>query len=657
MKNLILTSFLFFTSVFVNKLSAQIYVDFQNAIYYTAQGDNLTSSGQTLASFDYTTAQKTHPIFNDGVYFALKDYSDHNLWIRVRHLRADPNGPDVGSNISYTLSSPFRSEGFGGWWGFLYEFDIYNDINQSGLPGDLLNGLSPVNITVESIETLSSGEWVSLQSLNAESSNWVLNSKKFSGNNSNSNPGFSATNQTYSDPGYSSNFPISKTVNTIDMGSSPEYAEFRITAENVSQFTYGYEYTSSGGYQGIRLYIGTPPVTRPVNDDCENALTLIPSANSKFNATPGTLTAALTSSSLDCDSRQTYDVWYNFIATAKYHRILLNNANLPESTRFQLLDGNCNVLHNIDCVLNSEAITVYDATDLTIGTTYYIKVYSPIYLSSDNNFDIGVYTPLRNIDKNMNLLTNGSFENPVQPGVNNEFNVGRTFNGWASLGNTGDFGIARVDIYSPGAGTLGSPDTAKDGMQYLDLLGFNETLYQDFTLAEETTLFFSGHFSNQLISQAGYVGSTMYCGIMDENGVLVAQSNIMAFDKSLSDKIWYQLSGFTTLTAGNYKYIAYMGDYAVFDNAFVQKDVSVNSLSIATTKANSSKIYAYQKIVYIELPMQSSGTVYIYNITGQLIKISTTNEGLNKIELSTTGLYFVKLLYGNNITVKKVILQ
>ncbi|MEO6133561.1 MAG: T9SS type A sorting domain-containing protein [Ginsengibacter sp.] len=241
--------------------------DFEHSVYYTASGNALTNSNQTLQGFNYSTASSAHPLLNDGVYFAITNLTGKNIWMRVRHVASDPNGSGTGFNVTATASSPFRSGGFGGWWGFLYQFDIYQDANLDGCRSNTLSGLYPVNIVMESIETLSQPEWLMFENLNPESSNWILNSISFTGNNPGSNPGFSATNIPYPSPfpgGFTSTFPAaSKNIYAIDLGGG-SYAEFKMSANNVSQFKYGYEYSYSGGYQGIRLSFGTAVVV-PLN--------------------------------------------------------------------------------------------------------------------------------------------------------------------------------------------------------------------------------------------------------------------------------------------------------------------------------------------------------------------------------------------------------
>ncbi len=235
-------------------------LDFQSAIYFTASGNTLTSSDEDLSAFDFSSANTTHPLFNDGLYYPVKDYLGKNIWVRVRYTAADPNGVTVGHNVTSTTSSPFRSGGFGGWGGFLYQFDIFQDANLTGTPANTLNGSFKSTILVESIETLSDTEWVFFQITDDNNSAWVLNSIDFTGVNPDSNPGFSGSNIPYNSNGFSTSFPVaSNTVSVIDLPSGG-FSEFSISANSVTQFLYGYEYGSGGGYQGMRLSFGTAPL-------------------------------------------------------------------------------------------------------------------------------------------------------------------------------------------------------------------------------------------------------------------------------------------------------------------------------------------------------------------------------------------------------------
>jgi hypothetical protein len=235
-------------------------LNFATTEYYTAQGKKLTASGGNLSAFNFSDAgTANHPLRADGIYYPIIDFQNKNLWVRVRYLGADPNGATVGWKVSSTNNSPFRSGGFGGWWGFLYRFDIYQDSVSAGPFSYTLADLTTNNILVESIETLSAEEWLSFWILNPASSGWFLQTKNL-GNAPGSNPGFSDSVNYYPTTNrnalYTPDFPNSSdTIYAIDLGGT-NYAEFRIGANDVSSFLYGYEYSNSGGYQGMTLTFG-----------------------------------------------------------------------------------------------------------------------------------------------------------------------------------------------------------------------------------------------------------------------------------------------------------------------------------------------------------------------------------------------------------------
>ncbi|MBL0310553.1 MAG: T9SS type A sorting domain-containing protein [Bacteroidetes bacterium] len=271
-----------FFLVFLSPRQAQAQeFNFKTTTYYHRIGpDSLVSTGLTLASFNYSTASRTNDsLFTDGIYFPASDCFGRNLWIRVRHIAEDPNGKTVGINVSATASYPCMADiMIGGWAGFLYDFEIYRDINLTATRGYNLGALYPTSITVASLETLSgscgSSEWLSFEIVNSNSTGWSLNSTKFTGINPNSKPAFSDTMKVYTTggcyppDGFTYSFPEgSDSVYSIN-GNSVGYSEYKMSAGSVSHFHYGYEYSGgSGGYQGMSMAFGSPPTyTLTAND-------------------------------------------------------------------------------------------------------------------------------------------------------------------------------------------------------------------------------------------------------------------------------------------------------------------------------------------------------------------------------------------------------
>lgn len=145
----------------------------------------------------------------------------------------------------------------------------------------------------------------------------------------------------------------------------------------------------STGCADVKFKTTPPP---PSNDDCANAvnLTVNPDLNCA-NVTSGT-TLAATNSSLGgsaCNGNPDDDVWYKFTATDTRHMIKLSNivsAGTVSSTDmyFQVFSGDCSSLNSILCSDSNANV----ATGLTVGTTYYVRVYSYAGAGRAQNFDI-----------------------------------------------------------------------------------------------------------------------------------------------------------------------------------------------------------------------------------------------------------------------------
>src|SRR5258705_5517539 len=112
---------------------------------------------------------------------------------------------------------------------------------------------------------------------------------------------------------------------------------------------------------------------QPANDDCGSAITLT-SSTSCVN-TAGTNVSATWNPStfpgttIGCGASSKLDVWYKFVAQASTQTITVSSA--PSQIRLQLLSGTCGSFTSLFC--GNTSIT---ATGLTVGTTYYIRVYT-----------------------------------------------------------------------------------------------------------------------------------------------------------------------------------------------------------------------------------------------------------------------------------------
>ncbi len=142
--------------------------------------------------------------------------------------------------------------------------------------------------------------------------------------------------------------------------------------------------------------IMAPP--EPDNDECSAATELtVNSDNLCTNTTSGTVELATESSeAVVCTNKEDEandDVWFKFVATATTHKIeLLNvvgsNTNLYHAIYDGGASGDCTALSLVFCSDPNSS----EPTGLTIGNTYFIRVFTNSTVANDATFDICVGT-------------------------------------------------------------------------------------------------------------------------------------------------------------------------------------------------------------------------------------------------------------------------
>ncbi|ASK32460.1 hypothetical protein CEY12_21285 [Chryseobacterium sp. T16E-39] len=140
------------------------------------------------------------------------------------------------------------------------------------------------------------------------------------------------------------------------------------------------------------IFKTVPPL--PPNDDCAGAISL--TVNPDLNC--GVVTAGYTLGATDsglipdpCDGDPDDDVWFKFVATNTTHKVsLLNVASVgtvnDDDTYFQVFSGACGTLSSILCSDATSSVV----SGLTVGETYYVRVYSYSDTGSNQSFDICV---------------------------------------------------------------------------------------------------------------------------------------------------------------------------------------------------------------------------------------------------------------------------
>lgn len=133
-------------------------------------------------------------------------------------------------------------------------------------------------------------------------------------------------------------------------------------------------------------------ITYSQSDNCSSATLISVTANCS-SPTNGTTTGATLSIS-GCVGNADDDVWYQFVATAAAHQITV----VPSATMdpvVQLFSGICSSLATISCMdaTFSGQNEIINATGLTIGNTYRIRVYHYGVGSGSGTFTICVTNP------------------------------------------------------------------------------------------------------------------------------------------------------------------------------------------------------------------------------------------------------------------------
>ncbi|ROH98031.1 fibronectin type III domain-containing protein [Chryseobacterium daecheongense] len=164
-------------------------------------------------------------------------------------------------------------------------------------------------------------------------------------------------------------------------------------------FTFG-ESTAGGRNISFNICVGTPPPP-PSNDNCVNATPLTVSSGSLCtNSVAGTTLSATDSGVAisPCTGTADDDVWYSFVATSATHVVALTNVvsvgtTSSTSLYLQVLGGSCGSLTSVIC--DTSYATPTQLTGLTVGNTYYVRVYnSNSGTGYANTFNICVTTPV-----------------------------------------------------------------------------------------------------------------------------------------------------------------------------------------------------------------------------------------------------------------------
>ena len=362
---------------------------------------------------------------------------------------------------------------------------------------------------------------------------------------------------------------------------------------------------------------GTNPLlVPPANDDCSNAIDL--TVNADFlcgTVTQGTVAEATASpETTSCPGASTNandDVWFKFVATETAHRVDILNVSGSETNLYQSVfdggvSGDCGALSIIDCS-DPESNNL---NGLTIGNTYFIRVFTVSTGSHDTTFDIclGTAPMAPNNDDCANAQAIGAFPFASSVDASSATNnagfidvagCGGAMNDgiWYSfVGNGGDLTVtvsptgwdAKIGIYTGSCGTFICEDFSNSGLS-----GITEA-----------------------VTFTSTIGTTYYMNIGHPDGTIDEQEGVF----SLS--------------------------------------VSSSVLSIEELIAKGFSFYPNPVNDRLQLNAKEEiRHLAVYNAFGQQLRLFSPSELKTSINLSdfSTGVYYVRAYVGESVGIFKII--
>lgn len=151
------------------------------------------------------------------------------------------------------------------------------------------------------------------------------------------------------------------------------------------------------------------------NDNCINAIPVTVNTGTTCSSVTTATTTGASQSVAGCSGTADDDVWFSFVATNNFHTISATGTGSPALANpvievFSACGGSSLVCSNTTTG-TTESFTVYE---LTIGATYYYRVYSNANGSGQGNFTTCVATPAA--ETPANVATGKSFINITRPG-------------------------------------------------------------------------------------------------------------------------------------------------------------------------------------------------------------------------------------------------
>jgi GEVED domain len=199
--------------------------------------------------------------------------------------------------------------------------------------------------------------------------------------------------------------PIDYQIKLVDNGCNENGWDCisSLTGPSLSPYIYlvgGNEYyimidptTITGGIVNFTLACAPTP---PANNECTGAINLTTNPTAVCATSTNATSIGATESQPGCSGTADDDVWFQFTATSSTHIITVTPNSMYDAV-FEVFDGTCTGgLSSLLCNDNTTGTAVEGnaISGLTIGNTYYVRVYSNPANAGFGTFNICVTTPV-----------------------------------------------------------------------------------------------------------------------------------------------------------------------------------------------------------------------------------------------------------------------
>lgn len=400
------------------------------------------------------------------------------------------------------------------------------------------------------------------------------------------------------------------------------------------------------------LLLATTAMAQPANDDCAGAISLTP--DTICNTIMGDITDGTESlAAIVCNSFEgsaDADVWYSFVAADTAQDVHVTGGADFDAV-VELFDGTCGALNSLDCAdatLENGEETI-SSTDLTIGSTYFVRVYHWYdTIPDDPTFTICVQTPPPPPVNNNQSPNFEGFEDGLPPPCWTNLDEDGDGNAWFGYAADPYMGDSSAASASWLAGVVLNPDN------YLIMPQVTPGMDEDLTY--------------WVAAQDPAYAMENYSVVLSTTGMAAADFTVELFTEVLADDVWAFREIDLSAYMGMDIYLAFR-HHNVSDMFYMKIDeVQFPTLTEPCTVGINESDVNYNVSIF---PNPSSNhfnfisneemiqSIDVVDLAGRVVRTEMVNANqyqLHREDLSN-GIYFVNMHFEAGSMTRKLILE